>query len=77
VNATDFRIDEPRPLSSSEDAPVVQTIHARRDAALRLAEKIRQWAYATPPGGWIEMNIVGHRLLSPALESLVVRGKGD
>ena len=37
MNASDFRIDEPRPIGSGDDAPVRQTLHneaRRRDEAL-------------------------------------------
>lgn len=76
MNALDFRIDEPQPIAAGDDAPVRQTIHMRKDAALKMAEKLREWAFATPPGGWVEVNIIGYRLLPQALEGLVVRGRG-
>jgi hypothetical protein len=74
MNANDFRIDEPKPIGPESDAPVVQRIHMKRSTAIRLAEKTMEWALATPPGGWVEVNIIGFRLVSPILDSLIVRG---
>lgn len=75
MNALDFRIDEPRPISDGPDVPVVQTIHMRRDAALKMAEKLREWAFATPQGGWVEVNVIGYRMVPAALDGLIVRGR--
>ena len=75
MNASDFRIDEPRPIGSGDDAPVRQTLHMRRDAAMKLSNSLREWAAGTPEGGWIEVNVIGNRLIHPALESMVVRGR--
>lgn len=77
MNALDFRIGNPEPIVPGEaDVPVAQTIHMRREAALRMAEKLREWAFSTPAGGWVEMNVVGYRLVPTALEGLIVRGNG-
>lgn len=75
MNALDFRIDEPQPIGPDDDAPVRQTIHMRRDAALKLSNSLREWAAGTPQGGWVEVNVIGYRMVPAALDGLIVRGR--
>jgi hypothetical protein len=75
VNALDFRIGDPVAVAPHDDAPVQQTLHMRREAALKLSDKLREWAFATPDGGWIEVNVIGYRLIPAALEGMIIRGR--
>jgi hypothetical protein len=76
MRAADCRIGEPVPLSEDPDAPVRQTLHLSPEAALKISDALRMYVAQAEAkrGRWVELNIIGLRLIPAGMENLVIRG---